>query len=193
MTALAAPRRYARLPVPVLVAGFTAAVSLRVVVGRPAVATSAAAGLLFALALAGLTVAAGTRTRVSGRAVTAGLAAAVVLCLPPAVHAIAAGRLMPAAGFGRWAVVVTAVAVAEEAFLRGALYDAVAERASVEVAVLAAAMCFAALHVPLYGWRVAPLDLAVGLVLGVVRMACGSWTGPAVTHVTADLVAWFLR
>ena len=54
------------------------------------------------------------------------------------------------------------------------------------------AVCFALLHVPLYGWHVVPLDLAVGLVLGGLRHGTGTAAAPAVTHVGADLVGWFL-
>jgi len=60
-------------------------------------------------------------------------------------------------------------------------------------AIVVGAVCFALLHVPLYGWHVLPLDLAVGLVLGGLRQATGTPAAPAVTHVGADLVGWFLR
>jgi hypothetical protein len=38
-----------------------------------------------------------------------------------------------------------------------------------------------------------PLDLAVGVVLGGLRLEAGTAAAPAVTHVGADLVGWFLR
>ena len=56
-----------------------------------------------------------------------------------------------------------------------------------------AAVAFALLHVPLYGWSVLPLDLAVGVVLGLLRSWSGTAAAPAVTHVVADLVGWFVR
>jgi len=84
------------------------------------------------------------------------------------------------------------VAGAEEAFLRGALFDAVQRRWNVHAAVVVAAVAFAALHVPLYGWHVLPLDLAVGLVLGAARLAAGTWTAPAIAHISADLAGWWL-
>lgn len=181
------------LRVPVLVVAFAGAVALRVAVGGAQVVTSAAAGLVFAGALALLTVVAGAHGRVGARAIGVGLVGAVVLCVPPALHAVGEPRVMPTAGFASWAAVVGVVAVAEEAFLRGALYDAVAGRASVEAAVAVGAVCFAALHVPLYGWGAVPLDLAVGLWLGALRALAGTWVAPAVTHTAADWVAWFLR
>jgi membrane protease YdiL (CAAX protease family) len=36
-------------------------------------------------------------------------------------------------------------------------------------AIAVTSICFAALHVPLYGWHVVPLDTAVGLWLGVLQ------------------------
>jgi len=47
--------------------------------------------------------------------------------------------------------------------------------------------------VPLYGWHVLPLDLAVGVVLGGLRQATGTAAAPAITHVLADVAGWFLR
>ncbi len=49
------------------------------------------------------------------------------------------------------------------------------------------------LHVPLYGWTALPLDLAVGLLLGGLRMAAGGWGAQAVAHPVADLAGWWLR
>jgi membrane protease YdiL (CAAX protease family) len=61
------------------------------------------------------------------------------------------------------------------------------------VAIAGAAAAFALLHVPLYGWRALPLDLAVGVVLGLLRRRAGSATAPAIAHAAADLAGWFLR
>ena len=52
---------------------------------------------------------------------------------------------------------------------------------------------FGLLHVPLYGWHVLPLDLAVGIVLGLLRSWTSTAAAPAVAHVVADLCGWFLR
>jgi membrane protease YdiL (CAAX protease family) len=85
------------------------------------------------------------------------------------------------------------VAVAEEVFLRGALYDAIARVTGPTAAIVVTAGAFAALHVPLYGWQVVPLDLAVGVLLGELRRRSQTPLAPAITHVGADLAAWFLR
>ena len=85
------------------------------------------------------------------------------------------------------------VAIAEEWFLRGALYDAVSRVAGDNVAIGVGALAFGLLHLPLYGWGAVPLDLAVGVLLGELRRVSGTPAAPAVTHVGADLVAWFLR
>jgi hypothetical protein len=73
------------------------------------------------------------------------------------------------------------------------LFDAVQRRSGSDAAaVVVAAIAFAALHVPLYGWHVVPLDLAVGLVLGATRLVAGTWTAAGVAHVGADLAGWWL-
>ncbi|BEP13785.1 hypothetical protein acdb102_20960 [Acidothermaceae bacterium B102] len=178
-----------------LLAGFTAAVLVRVAVGGRAVAGSATAGLVFAGCLVVLTVAArvGTGPSLSWRAVALGIGGAAVLCLPSVVgHAVHPG-VRPGGSYLHWALVVTVVAVAEEAFLRGALYSAVQGWRGDTAALVVSAVAFAALHLPLYGWGSVPLDLAVGLVLGVLREQTGGWAAPAVCHVGADLAAWWLR
>ena len=175
-----------------LLTGFAVAVGARVVVGGVGLARSPGAGLLFAGLLVAMAVAAGTRVPVSTRAVCWGAAGAVVLCAPVALLRLGL-PLHGRAGFGSWAAVVAVVAMAEEVFLRGTLYDAVREAFDARAAVLVGAVAFAALHVPLYGWHVVPLDLVVGLLLGELRRASGTPLAPAVTHVGADLGAWFLR
>ena len=177
-----------------LLAAFAVAVALRVEVGGPGVARSAGAGWLFAGSLLALALAAGTRCVVTARAIWLGLLGAAVICAPVVLRqAVLARPLYGAAGFGSWALVVVVVATAEEIFLRGALYDAACELAGPSVAVLVAACCFAGLHVPLYGWHVLPLDLAVGIVLGGLRQVSGTPTAPAAAHSVADLAGWFLR
>jgi membrane protease YdiL (CAAX protease family) len=85
------------------------------------------------------------------------------------------------------------VAVAEELLLRGALFDALRRWRNPTTAIAVTAVAFAALHIPLYGWSVAPLDLAVGVFLGVLRERTGSVVAPALTHTVADLLGWWLR
>jgi membrane protease YdiL (CAAX protease family) len=183
---------------------FAAAVWLRVAVGGATASVSAPAGLIFAAALTALTLAAGAATRLSWRTVCCGIGGAIVVCLPPALIRLAGDSHRPAGHYLPWAATVTVVAIAEEAFLRGALYDALETwswpRSSGRhsgrppwVALLTTSLCFAALHVPLYGWHAAPLDAAVGLWLGALRYATGTWTAPALCHVLADLASWWLR
>ncbi len=84
------------------------------------------------------------------------------------------------------------VAVAEEIVLRGALVEAVRPLAGSLGAIAIGGAAFALIHVPLYGWQVVPLDLAVGIVLGGLRLATGSVAAPAVAHVVADLATWWV-
>jgi membrane protease YdiL (CAAX protease family) len=174
-----------------LLLGFAVAVGLRVLLGGDDVARSIPAGLAFAACLLVLSVAARTRVPVGRRALVLGLLGVLVVCLPVGLGQLVALRpLHGTQGFLPWALAVVLVAGAEEVFLRGALFDAVPAQWA---AVVLGAVCFALLHVPLYGWHVLPLDLAVGVVLGGLRVEAGTPAAPLVTHVGADLVGWFLR
>jgi len=81
----------------------------------------------------------------------------------------------------------TLAAVAEEAFFRHFVYDALLPNGAA-VAVVGSALLFALVHVTVYGWWVLPIDIGAGLVLSWQRWATGSWTVPAVTHVLANLL-----
>ena len=180
--------------VALLLLAFAVAVGMRVLLGQPDVAPDVPAALVFAAALLVVAVAAGTRVTVSLRAVGIGLAGLVLVCAPVALeHVFTAKPPHGTQGFAGWAAAVVVVATAEEVFLRGALYDAADVVWGAPAAIVLGAVCFALLHVPLYGWHVLPLDLAVGIVLGGLRHGAGTPVAPAITHVGADLVGWFLR
>jgi membrane protease YdiL (CAAX protease family) len=183
-----------RLRVVALLLAFAVSLGLRVVVGGPGVAQSFSAGLVFAGCLLLVAFACGTRVPVTRSALLVGLAGTVLVCAPVGLqHLLTFKPVYGTTGFAGWAAVVTVVATAEEVFLRGTLYDAVEELWGAYGAIVVGAVCFALLHVPLYGWHVVPLDLAVGLVLGGLRQSTGTPAAPAVTHVGADMVGWFLR
>lgn len=187
MTALAPPLAGVRTGL--LLGAFACAVFLRLAVSGPGPAQSPAGGLVFATALLAVAWSARTRVPVTGRAVLRGLAGALVLAVPVALLHLGEPLTHPA-GFLRWIAVVAVVATAEEVFLRGTLYDAIADK---RIAIWLGAVAFALLHVPLYGWHVVPLDLVVGLLLGELRRSSGTAAAPAVAHVGADAAAWFLR
>jgi len=158
------------------------------------VSQSQPAGLVFAACLLLLAMSCRTRLHVSARALLTGGAGGLLICLPVALSQLLTGSpLHGTAGLWPWALVVAVVAGAEEVFLRGTLYDAVSELAGSHWAVCVGAVAFALLHVPLYGWHVLPLDLAVGVVLGMLRASTGSVVAPATAHVIADWAGWFLR
>ncbi|SRR5579875_1047627 len=94
-----------------------------------------------------------------------------------------AGAFPPAAGI----VVLLIASVAEEAFFRRWMYGWLAV-AGVGPALLGSSAAFAAVHVPIYGLRVLPVDFAAGLLLGWQRLATGAWTASAATHVAANLL-----
>jgi membrane protease YdiL (CAAX protease family) len=172
----------------------TGAVVVRVGWAGASGAGSIPAALVFAALLVAVSARRCAAPRVDVRSIGLGLAGAAVLLLPVVV--LGHGRAMTSLGGGTayasWAVATTVVATAEEAFLRGALFDALSRWRGTDVAVVGAALAFAALHVPLYGWHVLPLDLAVGLALGALRVMAGTWTAPAIAHVGADLVGWWV-
>ena len=105
--------------------------------------------------------------------------------LPPG-----AGR--PAAPFAPWVVATLLVATGEEAFLRGRLFDVTRRAGGTFVAVVVTSVAFALLHVPLYGWHVVPLDLAVGLGFAGLRLVTRGIAAPAAAHAVADLATWWL-
>lgn len=78
-------------------------------------------------------------------------------------------------------------AIAEEVVFRRGLYGAL-ERWGPLVVVVASAIAFGLVHVPMYGWTVVPVDVGAGLVFGWQRWASGGWTSPAATHVAANLM-----
>jgi membrane protease YdiL (CAAX protease family) len=98
----------------------------------------------------------------------------------------------PAAPFIPWATITIVVAVAEEALLRGVLLDRLRRAGGPVLALLVTGVAFALMHVPLYGWQVVPLDLAVGLALGGLRLATRTVAAPAAAHAVADLATWWL-
>jgi len=109
----------------------------------------------------------------------------------------------PASGAAALAV-VAAVAVAEELFFRRFVYGWLAAGGArsrrwirggariapnrVVPAIVGAAVLFAAVHIPAYGVRVFPLDLAAGLLFGWQRWASGGWTAAALTHAAANVL-----
>lgn len=117
------------------------------------------------------------------------LAAVIVGTLTFTVaRAIAAPLPTPATPFAVGATVLAAAA--EEIFFRRLAYGWLAGAGDV-AAVVGAAALFALVHVPAYGPRVFPLDLAAGLLFGWQRWATGGWIAPAVTHAAANALQFF--
>lgn len=115
--------------------------------------------------------------------------AAVALGTAPFVFAslFLMSNPLPRAAF--WAIAASVVAaVAEEIFFRRLVYGWL-ERWGGAAAIVGSAALFAAIHVPVYGLAVLPLDFAAGLIFGWQRRATGGWTAPAATHVVANLMA----
>lgn len=179
-----------------LVTGLAVSLELRLLVAGDAGARSPSAGIVFALALLAVAVWGGWhpgRVRVSHAAV--GVLGASVLLLVPAwlrFSGVVPPADLPLDSFLSWATIVSAVAIAEEVLLRGVLFSLLQRLGGVITAVAATSILFALLHVPLYGWSALPLDLAVGVWLGGLRVITGTVTAPAVAHTLADLATWWL-
>src|SRR5829696_5932050 len=92
------------------------------------------------------------------------------------------GLLQPAAAWLPWALITIVVAGAEEAVLRGRLFSVIRRSAGTPVAIGITTVAFALMHVPLYGWHVVPLDVAVGLAFAGLRIASGGVVAPAAAH-----------
>jgi membrane protease YdiL (CAAX protease family) len=185
-----------------MLCGLAAIVAIRFVATRAGM-DSLAVGLAFGTGLALLAGLGGARTGRAlvfrtVRAAVAGALIGVVLVgvglVGPALGGLAhlPGLARPAAPLAPWAAITVLVAFAEEAVLRGVLFDRVRRGGGTLAAVVVTTIAFALLHVPQYGWHVVPLDLAVGLTLGGLRMAAGTVAAPAVAHAVADLATWWL-
>jgi len=153
------------------------------------------AGLVFAFALLALAAGAGWRPgRASLRA--AGLGAcggSGLVAVWLTAHPGMAVDLAPLnSAIALWTPVVAIVAVVEEVALRGVLFDAVRGLGGERWALVATTALFGLMHVPLYGIGALPLDLAVGLMLGGLRIVSGGVLAPAVAHVIADLAGGWL-
>jgi len=183
-----------------LVAGLAAIVSARwcaTTIGIDPLLVGVGFGLALAsLASLGRTRSAqlgrGSKTFAIGVAFGFGLVAIVLAGSALGGTTLVPGTGRPASPFVPWAAITILVASAEEVLLRGRLFDVVRRAGGVIPAVLVTTVAFALMHVPLYGWHVVPLDLAVGLGLGGLRLATGGVTAPAAAHAVADLATWWL-
>jgi membrane protease YdiL (CAAX protease family) len=191
--------RSASLARPAAVIGaFGAVVLLRWAAWRSGAVDPIGLGGLFGAALVVLAVVAGWRLAPWG---------GVRRSLGPAALGVAGGAVLvasallgPHGGQGvwaagtpgaPWAAATLLVAGAEEALLRGALLDEVADALGLPGAVVATSVIFALMHVPAYGWQAAPLDLGVGFLLAGLRLVSGGVAAPAIAHALADLaVPW---
>lgn len=174
-----------------LVLGFVLALLFRIKSGYPDVSQSASAGLLFAACLMVLSLCYGVKVKSSLKNVSIGLAGGLFLCLPVVLQSIN-GISARSGNFIPWSLVIIVVAFAEEMFFRGVLFDAISKSLNSYAAVLITSVLFALLHLPLYGWRSLPLDFAVGIWLGCLRLVSGSFISPAISHIIADLLAWWI-
>ena len=72
------------------------------------------------------------------------------------------------------------------------LFDRLRLAGGTTLAIAVTTVAFALLHVPLYGWHVVPLDVAVGLGFAGLRLSTRTVLAPALAHAVADLATWWL-
>jgi membrane protease YdiL (CAAX protease family) len=190
--ALAVARNDLRRPA-LLLLGLAGAVALRVAINGAGAGSALAAGAVFGVVLLGLVAAGAGRPALPSLAgVGLGVAGGMALvAVPVLIHPLRPVGLRPEP-LVAWAAVTVLVATAEEALLRGALFDALSEAGGLALAVPVSTVAFALMHVPLYGWAVVPLDLGAGLLLCGLRLAGRSMAAPAIAHILADLATWWL-
>ena len=80
-------------------------------------------------------------------------------------------------------------AVAEEIFFRRLVYGWLDASWGTAAAIGGSALAFAAIHVPVYGLAVVPIDTAAGLLFGWQRWMTGGWSASGLAHVAANLIA----
>ena len=157
-------------------------------------------GVGFGLALAalailprgGLDVSVDARSVALGAAFGLALVGAVIVAPGIAGTTHLSGLARPNVQFVPWALATVLVATAEEVVLRGVLFDRLRRAGGIGVALAFTTVLFALLHVPVYGWHVVPLDLAVGLGLGGLRIVTRGIAASATAHALADLATWWL-
>jgi membrane protease YdiL (CAAX protease family) len=179
-----------------LLAGLGAAVGIRVALGAPQIAASQRGGVAFVAALALLLAAYNWRPGpLRPTSIAVGVAGAAVLVAGPLwlhLGSPTAGSELPLTSFPLWAALVVPIAGCEEFLLRGALFEACDRAIGPLGAVALSSAAFALIHVPLYGVTALPLDLAVGVWLGGLRLVTGGVAAPATAHILADLCGWWL-
>jgi membrane protease YdiL (CAAX protease family) len=152
-------------------------------------ATAVFAVLLLAIVvMEGLASASADRAWGVRRSLIGGLAVAILLIAPTVFQATPS---RPLGAFLSWAAVTALVATLEEATIRGTLQQAWSGEGGPLVGIAAAAAVFALIHLPRYGLAALPLDFAVGLALGGLRVLSGRVLPCAVAHTVADWAAWF--
>jgi len=183
-----------RDPAPLLLAAaLGGALAVRIGLAGVDGARSAPAGAVFGVIVLSAAIAGGWRPAIGIRDLSvAAIGSAAVLGFPLVRHVLAPGSAL-GTPTTRWLGVVIFVAVAEEALLRGALWDALERGYGTSAALASTTVVFAVLHIPLYGVRVLPVDLAVGVVLGGARIWSGRATAPVIVHVVADVAGWWIR
>jgi membrane protease YdiL (CAAX protease family) len=178
-----------------VVCGIGAALGLRLAIGGADPAASIPAALAFAFAALGIASAAGWRPgRLSARAAALGVCGGALLVAVWLGARPAAAPLHPArlGVLLAWMPAVALVAAAEEAVLRGALFTTITRWRGELAAVALTSVVFALLHLPLYGAPALPVDLAVGIVLGGLRVWSGGVAAPAIAHALADIAGGWL-
>jgi membrane protease YdiL (CAAX protease family) len=117
-----------------------------------------------------------------------GLLAGAALVAPIPFSGISSARQLSA--FGPWATATLIVAALEEVAIRGAVQQLWTEERGVLAGLVAGALTFAAIHLS-HGLAAMPIDIAVGFLLGGLRLVTGRVFPCVIAHMFADWGAWF--
>ena len=123
-----------------------------------------------------------------GSSLIAGLCLGAVLTAPLVGGALS-GR--PLQDFWQWGAIAALIASLEEIAIRGRLQQEWTQAGGPLAGIVLGAVVFALIHLPHYGAGAMPLDFAVGVALGGLRVLTGRVMPGAVAHVIADWGAWF--
>ena len=124
--------------------------------------------------------------RFFGIAIIAGLSAAVALSL----IIRAAGVRIVAEPASLAILVVTVGPIVEESFFRGFLQPCIATLAGAAPAVVAVALCFAAIHGPVTLFQFSCFAMT-GVAYGLLRLRSGTIAAPLLMHATYNLTLLF--
>jgi membrane protease YdiL (CAAX protease family) len=113
------------------------------------------------------------------------VAFALPLQLPVSLVPLSSALLSPV-------VFYLAVALGEELWFRGLIFQGIYNWKGPVAAVAGSALLFGLLHVPLQGWRGISFSLSMGLPFAIIRLKTNNITGLVLAHWLINLIDTFI-